>query len=407
MIALFYGRRRRGINIAPAATRIMFANQLRGLAALSVAVSHLVGVFWLMRDFVGLATFSPAQPGPPPALVGAISFAWFQFGPFGVGVFFLISGLVVPISLARHTRLSFLAARLLRVYPTYVAALLIEMGVLAAAAAHWHRPFTHGARALLANALLIFDLVGEPSVDLVNWTLGVEVKFYLLLALIAPWARAGKLRAPFAAAALLAGGAALLGHSRHAAAPLAQALCADAVFLVFMLIGVLFNFRLRGLLSRARFIASVAAMAALFVAAWRSGPLAAQYPVVTANYGFALALFSTLYLARRWMRPLAILDAAAAISFPFYLVHSMIGYSVMKVALLDFALGYPAALALALAAAVAVATALHLTIERLTIRLGRGLAPARTGARAIMSSPGPSPGGPAPGQARARLAADH
>jgi peptidoglycan/LPS O-acetylase OafA/YrhL len=364
---------------AEGAARITFANQLRGLAALSVAVSHLVGVFWLMRDFVGLATFSPVQPGEPPGLVGAISFAWFQFGPFGVGVFFLISGLVVPISLARHTRLSFLAARLLRIYPTYVAALLIEMGVLAAAAAYWHHPFAYGARTLAANALLVFNLVGEPSVDLVNWTLGVELKFYLLLALIAPQVRAGRVGVLFVLAGLLAGAQALLRHSPYAAWPLAQTLSADAVYLVFMLIGVLFNYRLRGLLSRGGCAAAVAAMAALCAACWRMSALAPQYPVVTANYGFALALFCVLYLLRRRIRPTGALDAAAAISFPFYLVHSMIGYSVMKVAMLAFGLGYPGALALALVAAAGVATVLHLTIERATIRLGRHLARPRAG----------------------------
>ena len=88
--------------------RLIFANQLRGIAVLAVVFSHLVGVFWGMRDFVGLASASPAQSGPPPDLFILVSHPWFNFGPFGVGLFFLISGLVIPFSLERHTRGTFL-----------------------------------------------------------------------------------------------------------------------------------------------------------------------------------------------------------------------------------------------------------------------------------------------------------
>lgn len=361
-------------------SRLVFANQLRGLAALSVACSHLIAVFWLMREFVGLATFSPIQAGPAPALVGLVSFTWFNFGPFGVGLFFLISGLVIPISLEKHTPGSFALARLLRIYPTYAAALGLQLAALYAASLYWDRPFTYGLWLMLSNALLINDLVGQPSIDLVNWTLCVELKFYLLVALLAPQVRAGSIATVLGAGAVLCAASALLGNGWLGGVPAdplshAYTLSAETLFLVFMLIGVLFNFHLRGLLGTAGLIAGIGALLALFALAWQAGALRAQYPIVTANYLYALGLFALLYALRRRVRANPALDLLAAVSFPFYLIHSLLGYSILKLLIVSANMSYPAALAVTLTLLLLIAWGLHLTVEQATIRMGRRLAP--------------------------------
>ena len=50
--------------------RLRFANQLRGLAALSVAMSHLIGVYWALPDVVSWATYTPNQAGATPWISG-------------------------------------------------------------------------------------------------------------------------------------------------------------------------------------------------------------------------------------------------------------------------------------------------------------------------------------------------
>ena len=83
------------------------------------------------------------------------------------------------------------------------------MAVLGARRCVWQRPFGWSAGAILANALLIYDVIGEPSIDLVNWTLSVELKFYLLAMLLLPWLRRGSAAALLAVAVtILAGNAA-------------------------------------------------------------------------------------------------------------------------------------------------------------------------------------------------------
>ncbi len=364
--------------------RLVFANQLRGLAALSVACSHLVAVFWLMRDFVGLATFSPVQAGPAPSLVGLVSFTWFNLGPFGVGLFFLISGLVVPISLEKHMPGSFTLARLLRIYPTYAAALGLQLAALYAASLYWDRPFAYGAWTMLSNALLINDLVGQPSLDLVNWTLCVELKFYLLIALLARQIRAGSVATVLGAGAALCAVSALFGNGWLGGTPTdplshAYTLSAETLFLVFMLIGVLFNFHLRGLLGTAGLAAGIGALLGLFALAWQASALRAQFPIVTVNYLYALGLFALLYALRRRVRANPALDLMAAVSFPFYLIHSMLGYFILKLLIVSGGMGYPAALAITLALLLLVAWGLHVTVEQATIRMGRRLAARKNG----------------------------
>jgi peptidoglycan/LPS O-acetylase OafA/YrhL len=362
--------------------RLIFANQLRGLAAFSVMLSHLIGVFWAERSVVAAATSSPAQPGDVPSLFWLVAHPWFNFGPFGVAIFFLISGLVIPISLGVHSRPSFLLARILRIYPTYLAALAVDLGVVWAGSRYWGLPFGHSAHTILANALLIQDFLAEPSIDLVNWTLCIELKFYLLMALLASAIRGGSVAALFAVAAgalafNLAASTPLLASVAAAWPGLIDVVSHESFYVVFMLIGVIFNYRLRGLLSLHALFASVAGLLLLFVACWRSGALAGQYPVVTANYVYALALFGALFMLRRWIRETRPLDALAAVSYPFYLIHGLVGYSLLKVLMLAGGLGYVAALAITVPIVLAVATILHLGVERWSIVVGKRLAVAK------------------------------
>ena len=376
--------------------RIVFANQLRGVAAAAVAASHLGGVYWLIRPAVTAATFTPPLQGPNPPFTAFFLLPWFNLGPLGVGLFFLISGLVIPISLQKHSPGNFLLARLLRIYPTYVAALVIEVAVLYANARYWGTPFGHSAWTVLSNCLLIQDLVGQPSIDLVNWTLCVELRFYLVMTLVAGAVRRGSV------AALLATALAALGLNLAVvrlgilgpAAPnpllLSYSVSVESLFIVFMLIGVLFNYHLRGRLGTAALIAWVGVLGGLFVLCWHTSEIAAQYPWVAKNYGYALALFAGLYAARRWVPDSRALDALAAISFPFYLVHSLIGYSVLKLLMLSWGWSYPAALAVAVAGVVLLATGLHAAVETPTMQLGRTLTP-----RTPRSHPEPLPTGAA------------
>ncbi len=95
-------------------SKIIFANQLRGLCVLGVMLVHYTVVATYMRDAVAWVIAAPILPRPAFDVVGTVYPPWFDLGKFGVGTFFLISGFVIPFSLRRATPLRFLAARALR-----------------------------------------------------------------------------------------------------------------------------------------------------------------------------------------------------------------------------------------------------------------------------------------------------
>ena len=110
--------------------KIEFANALRGLAALSVIVSHYLGVFWVGAAGAAELTGLSRAPVPIPAMAElALSFP-LNWGPFGVALFFVISGFVIPFSFETYGRLDFIVARLFRIYPTYLTGLSVSLAVL-------------------------------------------------------------------------------------------------------------------------------------------------------------------------------------------------------------------------------------------------------------------------------------
>ncbi|GLW64818.1 hypothetical protein Arub01_30620 [Actinomadura rubrobrunea] len=164
---------------------------LRGLAALVVVFEHSLDVL-----------FPEVRRNASP---------WFNFGRYGVFVFFLVSGYIVPASLERRGDLrAFWIGRLLRLYPLFAVAALLGVA-LAATGVAWPLPSPLTDRpwmGALAHATMLQDVLGVPSVVNVFWTLSYEMVFYLL---VAAMFAAGAHRASAPAAALFAAAAAAVG----------------------------------------------------------------------------------------------------------------------------------------------------------------------------------------------------
>ena len=80
------------------------------------------------------------------------------------------------------------------------------------------------------------------------------------------------------------------------------------------------------------------------------------------TYAYALILFSACYLLRNRFRDSRVLDFLADISFPLYLIHSMIGYVTMPI-LIDQGIPYTFAWVISLGLTLLVAFLVHKFVE--------------------------------------------
>jgi peptidoglycan/LPS O-acetylase OafA/YrhL len=172
---------------APAPIRLAWLDALRGFAALTVVWFHL----------------SPLMLGNERHLA---IMRHIDLGKYGVLLFFLVSGYVIPMSLERHGSLRrFWIGRLCRIYPAYLGAIAL-VGVLALAGwGSWQESFrTQTVAAVLGHATMMTELLGLHGAVRVFWTLSYEMTFYLVVSGLFAW-RLHRHSAWWAAALALAG----------------------------------------------------------------------------------------------------------------------------------------------------------------------------------------------------------
>lgn len=396
------------------ASKIAFAHTLRGWAAVAVAISHLGFIFWIAPEAIAGLTHLPAPtPVPePPAIARVLTDLTkavpgvtdrFAPGPFGVGLFFLISGFVIPFSFRRQSRAGFLAGRVLRLWPTYAAGLSVTLLAIFAGALLEGKEFPFSAKHVLVHYVLgLRDLLWMPSIDGIVWTLEIEVKFYLLCACVAPWLTTGRVRVFYALAPVLLGIVLLLGTQFEAWARgpvwrfgLAWVAAVDSQMILYMLVGTAYHYLYRGRIGAGHTLGLVAGLYAASVVAGFSGYARGNAPTIACSQGAALVLFSACYALRDRFKGGGVSGWLADVSYPLYAVHGVAGYVLMNLLIRRVGLGAEATLAIASVAAVLLAWGIHHTVERPTHRLATRVA------RALS----PVPSAPAPVAAeRARAA---
>jgi len=158
--------------VRSARRRLVGLDGVRGLAALYVVVNHTY-----LRSFPGYpVTTAPFWAG------------WLIYGRFAVVVFIVLSGFSLAVSPARAGwRLDgvpkFLRRRAWRIVPPNWAALLFSLAVA------WFVLPQPGqtaptARSVLANGLLLQDVIDAPSPNRAFWTIAIEAQLYLVFPLL-------------------------------------------------------------------------------------------------------------------------------------------------------------------------------------------------------------------------------
>lgn len=101
-----------------------------------------------------------------------------RYGWLGVQAFFVISGLVITRSAVGGSLRRFVTSRAVRLLPAYWACVVLTAGLRFL----WDDERRPGVGEVLANLTMVQGQFGVPSLQVVFWTLLVELKFYLLVA---------------------------------------------------------------------------------------------------------------------------------------------------------------------------------------------------------------------------------
>ena len=276
--------------------RLPTVDALRGLASLAVCWHHL----------------SNAGERLPSG------FQWAGFyGAFGVHVFFVISGFIIPYTLYQHGyRLSqygrFLLKRLIRLDPPYLASLALFVGLnyLAMLAPGFReRQFSYTTPQLLMHLGYLNGFFPRyPWINAVYWSLAVEFQYYLLVGLLfgaimssRPLAWASALSACLFATVWFSGASYVFRYA--------------GLFLLGMLT---FKFKI-GALPRESYLAGLLLGSGLVTVLMPAAMTYFPIPVALAGVGTAACLAFVPRLDH------AILRFFGRISYSLYLVHVPIG----------------------------------------------------------------------------------
>lgn len=316
--------------------RLHELDALRGIAALVVVLYHYTARYG--------EVYSPH-----------LSPQWaFEWGKYGVHLFFMISGFVIFMTLGRTKSGSdFLVARFARLYPAYWAAVLLTSVVVHAAELPGR---TYPWWVTLVNLTMIQNWLGVQSIDGVYWSLSLELSFYgwIWLALVT-----GRLRQIWIACFVAALVAFSIGWAEQ-----------HEWFRLY------WPFRPVLLIGNAHLFLAGMAFYRLYHEGWRKVPsawlligmgIATEFVLGTMESGMVVLFCTAVFacLIRGYLRVLAWqpLLYLGAISYCLYLVHQNIGYAVIR-ALLSASVQEPLILiGVPLAVSLLAAHAIHTLVE--------------------------------------------
>jgi peptidoglycan/LPS O-acetylase OafA/YrhL len=251
------GSQRDGEGGAGTQNRLAWLDVLRGWAALCVVFNHF-GYF-------------------VPPLINSAVYQWINPGDYGVFVFFIISGYIVPASLERRGSIrTFWVSRIFRLYPLYLLAVGFAVAVWAADAGSLRGEGAHPATSALSQLLMMSNVLGGQNLPNVAWSLSYEMIFYMLLtALFAAHLhrRSSRYALAFGVAAVVIGGLLPQAYFNHAlTSPRIVTLVADLVVLTGLALAVVLRGmpRLAGAALAARAGVTLLAFNGTWLAPWEA-----------------------------------------------------------------------------------------------------------------------------------------
>lgn len=335
-----------------------------------IAFLDYLRIFAFASVFVGHKFFGPIQAAAQGGhgwqhWLARLVWPLIEGGGAGVVVFFLVSGYIITHVLRRERTVEFLIKRAFRIYPLYVVAVLGEYALVFVQGGAWPP-----AAILVPQLLLVGDLTGTPyALNGVEWTLRLEVGFYLLMVACsaAGWTAGGKggvlALAWFALMVALHVLPPFPAHTDWSRGYL-------SLYLPFLLLGSLWSLFERGAVKGVTLTAYIVALLVLYrlgLQAWQPRWQHAWFAEL------ALSLFVLAWLLRHRLPAPALVLGLSELTYAVYLLHTWL-FDACRNALLHAGAGRGWSDVAGVAGVLAMSWVLTRTVERPGIRLGRKLA---------------------------------
>ncbi|MGO4339968.1 acyltransferase family protein, partial [Labrys sp. KB_33_2] len=355
-------------------TRLSNIDGLRAVAALAVFVQHAGG------DVLRASSAAMALHPIFEAMTGTV-----DLGRFGVVLFFLISGFVVPFSLGGDKPLRrFVLSRFFRLYPCLWLA-LVALTLLS-----WSRGTPPDLATIAANMTMAPGLFGKAWLSNIYWTLFIELLFYVSTVILFALGWLFRWRAVLAAGLLLVASTLVpIMLRQHFGLNLPAQYVGIHLSILFS--GLLLRMALvereggaawAALILLTVQILSVALIGAFSVAR-NDGFAGTSVGPVLAAYILAMAVF---ILAARSGRPhSAILAFIGMISYAIYLFHWIVGELVYAIWPLTGSWTDLRMITMSLVLTIALSWAIYEMLEKPMMRLGKRLS--RRGSAPVLDEP--------------------
>lgn len=357
-------------------SRVAFAGQLRAIAFLSVVIVHWLGIYSLDSAFIshvtGASLTSVGNPGYYLSILPPLPY--FNFGPFGVSIFFLISGFVIPFSLTKKSKYGYLKSRLIRIYPTYIACSVVMMAFYVISHSYWGSSPGISVERFFFNASLMSSIFNYESMDYVNWTLSIEIKFYLCCALMYNAIRSCNIVRVIMLSVIVLAITVItskfqIGSSVQGSFSF-DALKIELMYASFMSLGILFNFVFLKKITTGEFIGSSAIIAFCVAMSWKVGPQSNQFIETGMNYIYGYVFFGVAMLLNKHIKENRPMSFLSEISYSFYALHSVIGYCIIRW-MQSEGFNYAYSLMTAFATVLILSYIMYITVEKKSIKLGK------------------------------------
>ncbi|CAD7543764.1 acyltransferase [Aeromonas hydrophila] len=307
------------------------------------------------------------------------SFSLFNWGAYGVALFFIISGFVIPFSLQKTSWLGFTINRTLRIVPTYIVGFSITLVAISISSHYFSRVWPFTIQEVLIHYIPgIRDILWSRGIDGIVWTLEIEMKFYFVCALLIVLFRKQSTLVFFAPVLIFIVSIIInkyipdWGKTDARLWQLAMTFMTVSQYIIYMFIGVVFHYVQRGRIDRDKAYLLIGIIFCLFCLHWYIGPASAGITVAW-SYAFALLTFIFAFTYQSFFKSNKFFDFLADISYPLYVIHGVAGYVALRI-LLDLGMKAWMSLLIVTGGCIFLSLVLHKLVEKPSQRIGKKLA---------------------------------